>query len=233
MTSPLAFCLRAFRLLAMHLLITAGPTREHLDSVRFLSNPSSGRFGYAIAEAAAARGHRVSLVSGPVDLPEPPGVDVIRVISAHAMFRAATALFDECQAAIMAAAVCDFRPAKRYDHKLPKGRRPRSITLVPTEDICAHLGHIKADRVVVGFSLEDHDHQRHAEEKLKRKNCDAIVLNNLGNIGADAGEVQVLSAKGGWASPIHGAKKEMAGAIVAMTESLVASKFLVGNQLDG
>ena len=220
---PLASCLLplAFN---MHLLITAGPTREHIDSVRFLSNPSSGRFGYAIAEEAARRGHRAILVSGPVDLADPTGVDVIRVVSAHAMYRAATALFPECQAAIMAAAVCDFRPAKRFDQKVPKSKRPRSLVLVPTEDIAAHLGRIKADRVVVGFALEDHDHQRHAEEKLQRKNCDAIVLNSLSNIGADDGEIQILKADGGWQPPIRGTKKQMAGAIVEMTESLVAAR---------
>lgn len=208
----------------MHLLITAGPTREHLDSVRFLSNPSSGRFGYAIAAEAAQRGHRVLLVSGPVDLPDPPGVDVIRVVSAHAMYRAANALFAECQAAIMAAAVCDFRPAKRYDHKMPKGKRSRTLVLVPTEDIAAHLGRIKDDRVVVGFALEDHDHHLHAEGKLRRKNCDAIVLNSLSNIGTDEGEVQFLLAQGGWRTPIHGTKKQMAAAIVEMTEALVAER---------
>lgn len=206
----------------MHLLITAGPTREHLDSVRFLSNPSSGRFGYAIATEAARRGHRVLLVSGPVELPDPPGVDVVRVVSAHAMDRAATALFAECQAAIMAAAVCDFRPAKRDDQKIPKGKRSRTLVLVPTEDIAAHLGRIKDDRVVVGFALEDHDHQRHAEEKLQRKNCDAIILNSLSNIGTDEGEVRFLLAQGGWQPPIRGTKQEMAGAIVEMTENLVA-----------
>lgn len=208
----------------MNLLLTAGPTREHLDSVRFLSNPSSGRFGYAIAEEGARRGYRVLLVSGPVELPDPPGVDVIRVVSAHAMYRAATALFAECQAAILAAAVCDFRPAKREDRKIPKGRRSRTLVLVPTEDIAAYLGRIKADRVVVGFALEDHDHQRHAEDKLRRKNCDAIVLNTPANIGADEGEIQILRAEGGWQTPLRGTKKQMAAAIVDATEQLVAQR---------
>lgn len=206
----------------MNMLITAGPTREFLDSVRFLSNPSSGRMGYALAAVAAERGHRVSLVSGPVELPEPPGVDVIHVVSAHAMFRASVALFAECQAAILTAAVCDYRPARKRDQKMKKHNRPRSLLLMPTEDICAHLGRIKGDRVVVGFALEDHDHHVHAEGKLKRKNCDAIVLNSPPNIGGDRAEVEILRADSGWGGPFSGSKTEVAAAVVAMVEELAA-----------
>lgn len=204
----------------MHLLVTAGPTREYLDPVRFLSNSSSGRTGYAIAAEAARRGHRVSLVSGPVDLPDPEGVDVIRVVSAHAMFRAAVALFTECDAAVMAAAVCDYRPAKRRDAKVRKRNRPRSLLLLPTEDICAHLGREKGSRVVIGFALEDHAHHQRAEEKMRKKCCDAMILNSPGNIGGDCAEFEVLQAGSGWQPPRQGMKADLAACVIDLVEEL-------------
>ncbi len=205
----------------MNLLITAGPTREFLDSVRFLSNPSTGKMGFAIAAEAARRGHRVSLVAGPVELPDPPGVDIVRVINAHAMFRASVALFAECQAAVMTAAVCDYRPMRRQDKKMKKKNRPRTLLLVPTEDICAHLGRDKGERVVVGFAMEDHEHHAHAEDKLRRKNCDAMVLNGPANVGADDAEIEVLRTDTGWQPAVRGTKAELAGGIVSLVEELV------------
>lgn len=207
----------------MNLLITAGPTREFLDTVRFLSNPSTGKMGFAIAAEAARRGHRVLLVAGPVELPDPPGVDVVRVVSAHAMFRAAVALFAECQAAVMTAAVCDYRPMRRQDKKMKKKNRPRTLLLVPTEDICAHLGRDKGERVVIGFAMEDHDHHAHAEEKLRRKNCDAIVLNGPANVGADDAEIETYQADTGWQPAVRGTKVELAAGIMSLVEKLVAT----------
>ncbi|RJP39712.1 MAG: phosphopantothenoylcysteine decarboxylase [Phycisphaerales bacterium] len=208
----------------MKLLVTAGPTREFFDSVRFISNPSSGKMGYAIAAEAARRGHGVVLVSGPVDLPDPPGVRVERVVSADEMFEASVAAFDECDAAVMTAAVCDYRPSRRLPHKLQKRNQPRQILLQPTRDICAHLGSIKGDRVVVGFAMEDHDAHAHAESKLKRKNCDAVVLNGLANVGADLAEVEILTADGRWTGPYRGAKAEIAARIVERIEGWKVGK---------
>jgi len=205
----------------MRILVTAGPTREFFDSVRFISNPSTGKMGYAIAAEAARRGHEVVLVSGPVSLPEPKGVDVLQVVSAEEMFTVAVSLFAECHAAVMTAAVCDYRPTRRLDHKLKKQNRVRPIHLQPTKDICAHLGKIKGDRVVIGFAMEDYDHHAHAEEKLERKRCDAIVLNGIENVGADAAVVEILRVDTGWSAPLRGSKTEVAGKIVALTERLV------------
>jgi len=205
----------------MRLLITAGPTREYFDSVRFISNPSSGKMGWAIAQAAARRGHQGVLVLGPVDLPDPPGVETIRVVSAEEMFEAAVGRFDECHATVMTAAVCDYRPARRLDHKLKKQNRVRGVQLVPTRDICAHLGRNKGPRVVVGFAMEDHDARRHAEVKLAAKHCDAIVLNGLANVAADDATIEILRSGGAWSPPLSGSKQQLAEAIIGLVEELV------------
>lgn len=205
----------------MRLLITAGPTREYFDTVRFLSNPSSGKLGYAIAVEASRRGHDVALVSGPVALDAPQGVRTIPVVSAAEMFEAAQAEFERCDAAIMAAAVCDYRPATREARKHKKESRTLSVDLQPTVDICAHLGRSKGGRVVVGFALEDHEHRANAEAKLARKGCDAIVLNPVETMGADSARIEILRADLGWSAPISGTKSRIAAAIVELAESLL------------
>ncbi|MFQ5414739.1 MAG: phosphopantothenoylcysteine decarboxylase [Phycisphaerae bacterium] len=204
----------------MQLLVTAGPTREYFDTVRFISNPSSGRMGYAIAAEAATRHHRVCLVSGPVDLPPPAGVDVVRVVSAAEMFDAAVSAFHTCHAAVMTAAVCDYRPARRMTRKLRKRDRERAVRLTPTRDICAHLGSIKADRIVIGFAMEDHAAHARAEAKLARKRCDAIVLNGLENVGGTDAAVEILRADTGWRGPVRGTKPRIAVAVVDLVEAL-------------
>lgn len=202
------------------MLITAGPTREFFDTVRFLSNPSSGKMGFAIAAAAHKAGHDVILVAGPVALEPSKGVECVHVVSAAEMFDASVAAFETCDAAIMTAAVCDYRPSRTLGHKLRKQARIRPIQLLPTRDICAHLGKIKKDRVVIGFAMEDHDHHEHAEGKLKRKRCDAIVLNGIGNVGTDDGTVEILTADNRWSEPIYGKKQQLAERIIRLTEQL-------------
>lgn len=204
----------------MHILITAGPTREFFDSVRFISNPSSGKMGVAIASAAARRGHRISLVLGPVELPDPSGVEVIRVTTAQEMFDACAARFESCDGAIMTAAVCDYRPVERLPHKLKKANEPRVVALEPTRDICATLGAKKSERIMIGFAMEDHDERGHAESKLRRKNCDAIVLNGLNNVGSDDAEIHILRADSGWSDTQVGTKAQMAEVIVDLFEDL-------------
>lgn len=206
----------------MRILITAGPTREHLDTVRFLSNPSSGRMGYAIAAEAAARGHEVILISGPVEQHPPANVQLVRVTSAAEMLAASLNAFATCDAAIMTAAVCDYRPTQRRDKKIAKETRTFSIDLEPTEDICARLGLLKGRRVVIGFALEDHDHLTHAEEKLKRKHCDAIVMNDVRTVGSATAEVRFLRADIGWQPQVGGTKEQVAQSIVALAEALFA-----------
>ena len=153
----------------MRILITAGPTREFFDTVRFVSNPSSGKMGYALAAAAVRSGHEAVLISGPVPLPDPPGVQVIRVVSAAQMAHVCKDLWRHCDAGILTAAVCDYRPKRTLDHKLKKRAAERRISLVPTEDIAATLGHAKGCRLLICFAMEDHDHHAHAEAKLRRK----------------------------------------------------------------
>ena len=205
----------------MRILVTAGPTREFFDSVRFISNPSSGKMGYAIAAEAARRGHKVDLVSGPVELPAPKGVKVTRVVTAQEMFDAAAAKFSRCQAAVMTAAVCDYRPATQLNRKLKKSNRVRSLRLVPTTDIAGYLGRIKGGRIVIGFAMEDHDEHRHAEAKLRRKRCDAIVLNGPGNVGSDRATVQIFRPTAGWKRPVSGTKTRIAKHVVDLVERLL------------
>jgi phosphopantothenoylcysteine decarboxylase/phosphopantothenate--cysteine ligase len=208
----------------MRILVTAGPTREYFDSVRFISNLSSGKMGYAVTAEAVRRGHQVVLISGPVELSEPDGARVIHVVSAREMLQAVTSEFPESQAAVMTAAVCDYRPSRRLSHKAKKQDRTRSIQLQPTEDILAHLGQIKGDRVLIGFAVEDREHHVNAEAKLRRKRCDAIVLNGPGNVGSDSAEVEILREDTGWSGPLSGPKGQVGAAVMDLRESLFAAR---------
>jgi len=204
----------------LRILITAGPTREYLDSVRFISNPSTGKMGYALAQVAFDRGHRVVLVSGPVAIDPPTGVKLVRVESASQMAAAAKRSFKTCDVAILTAAVSDYRPARREPKKLPKSGRPFTFKLEPTEDIAAALGRVKGRRITVGFAMEDHAARRHAEAKLDRKRCDAIVLNGPANIAADRARVDVLVRGGRWQRWPSAAKSEVAERIIQVVERL-------------
>lgn len=160
------------------------------------------------------------MVSGPVALPEPQGVEVVHVVSAEEMFTACTSAFESCHAVVMTAAVCDYRPSRRLNHKLKKQHRVRPIHLQPTEDILAHLGKIKGGRVLVGFAMEDHADREHAEAKLRRKRCDAIVLNGIDNVGGEVATVEILRVDGGWSAPLSGSKTEIAAAVTDLVETL-------------
>ncbi len=204
----------------MRILISAGPTREYFDSVRFVSNPSTGKMGYAIAREAARRGHRVTLVSGPVALPPPPGVTVEHVTTAAQMAAVCKRAFRRADAAVMTAAVCDYRPARREKLKLPKKTRPFRLLLEPTQDIAAALGRIKGRRLLVGFAMEDHDPRTKAERKLHRKHCDLIVLNGPQNVGSDEATVELFSPAAGWSAPIRGSKAAVARKLLERIEQL-------------
>lgn len=185
----------------MRCLITAGPTREHLDPVRFLSNGSSGKMGFALAAAAAARGWQVSLVTGPVALAAPPGVEVTRVISAAEMLAACEAQFLDTDVFIAVAAVADYRPVETSRHKIKKADGPVTLELVPTVDILKTLAARKrSGQVVVGFAAETQDLERYARRKLQEKRCDWIVANDVGRAGigmdADANAVTLFAADG-------------------------------------
>lgn len=181
-------------------LITAGPTIEPIDPVRYITNRSSGKFGYAIASAAASRGARVSLVSGPVALAEPAGVEVIHVETAREMLEACRSVFPTADIAICAAAVADMRPAHAADRKLKKGINDEelsAIKLTENPDILATLGASKDRQVVVGFAAETNDVIENAKKKLSKKNACMIVANEVGNdkaFGKDDDEIWLVRA---------------------------------------
>lgn len=204
----------------LHIVVTAGPTREFFDSVRFISNPSTGKMGYAIAEAAAARGHQVTLVSGPVEIAPPPNVKLLKVTTAAEMSAATKAVFVKADAAVLTAAVCDYRPQRRVPHKQAKKARSKSLTLVPTEDIAAALGRCKGGRITIAFAMEDHNARAHAERKMERKNSDAVVLNGPENVGSDRAKAEFLCRDGAWQVWPAGSKTAVARRIVRELERL-------------
>ena len=168
------------------ILVTAGPTHESIDPVRFLGNHSSGKMGYALAEVLADRGAEVILVSGPSTLTPPPSVSLISVTSAHEMHDACMEIYPDCDAAIMAAAVADYTPEKPETQKIKKEKKQKGLTikLKPTPDILAHMGKEKKNQVLVGFALETENGEKNAIDKIKKKNLDFVVLNLLADEGA-------------------------------------------------
>jgi phosphopantothenoylcysteine decarboxylase/phosphopantothenate--cysteine ligase len=200
----------------MRVLITAGPTREYLDDVRYLSNASSGRMGYAIAEACLAAGWEVVLVSGPVELRPPRECDVRPVETTSQMREACLAEFQACDGVIAAAAVCDYKPAQRVAGKISKTGGPITIEMIETDDVLAELGETKGDRWVVGFALEAQNPRENALQKLRRKNCDWIVLNHPSAIGAETNAVEVIDAEERTVAHWKGTKGEVAAKLVEM-----------------
>ena len=182
-------------------MVTAGPTREELDPVRFLSNYSSGKMGYAIADIANKRGARVILVSGPVNLSAPKGVEVVQVVSAQDMYQAVMARAEQADLIIKAAAVADFRPVMRCEQKKKKSAAETMIVeLQRNPDILTELGRQKGQRILIGFAAETENLLKHAREKLTGKNLDMIVANDVTQEGAgfdgDTNIVRFLTADG-------------------------------------
>jgi phosphopantothenoylcysteine decarboxylase/phosphopantothenate--cysteine ligase len=168
----------------MNILITAGPTREHLDPLRFLSNRSTGKMGFAVAQAAAERGHTVTLIAGPVSLATPPGVTRIDVVSARDMLAAVQKALPHQDALVMSAAVADFRPATVAETKLKKREMNPVIHLEPNPDILKTISPLKGTRVFVGFAAETGDPITEAQRKLASKGLDMIVANDVTAEGA-------------------------------------------------
>lgn len=183
-------------------MVTAGPTVEPIDPVRYLTNRSSGKFGYALAAAAASRGAQVTLISGPVALPAPAGVTIHYVESAQDMLEASSTAFEDADIAFFAAAVADVRPAKPANKKLKKGVNDEelsTIQLVENPDILKTLGLKKNLQVVVGFAAETHDVIENANKKLTKKNADMIVANEVGadkTFGKDDDEIWLVTEEG-------------------------------------
>lgn len=174
-------------------LITAGPTQEPIDPVRFISNRSSGRMGYALAQAAVSRGARVILVSGPVTLPEPFGADLIRVRTAVEMRKAVMEHLSEATIIVKSAAVADYHVSNVPGQKLKKTAMRLTLELDPTPDILAEAGQKKGDRLLIGFAAETENLEREARRKLETKNCDMVVGNRVGeNLGFEADDNEVV-----------------------------------------
>ena len=189
-------------LISKKILITAGPTYEKIDPVRFIGNYSSGKMGFALAEECARRGAEVTLIAGPVSLRcDETRIRRINVESCEQMYQAATQAFSSCDAAILCAAVADFRPEHVADQKIKREKDDLVIRLQPTHDIAAALGQMKRpDQLLVGFALETNDEEANAQKKLQKKNLDFIVLNSLRNEGtcfqSDDNQISIISADG-------------------------------------
>ncbi|MCA9031338.1 MAG: phosphopantothenoylcysteine decarboxylase [Planctomycetaceae bacterium] len=198
----------------MRILVTAGPTREYFDDVRYLSNASSGRMGYAIVAAAIARGWEVVLVSGPVELAPPVGCEFHPVVTTAQMRDAAVRLFPDCDGVIAAAAVCDYKPKERIQGKMSKSGGPVTFDMIETDDVLAELGRCKENRWVVGFALEAQNPRENALQKLRKKNCDWIVLNGPEAIGAESNSVEFINAETDTVAHWTGTKTEVASALI-------------------
>ena len=201
------------------ILITAGPTQEPIDPVRFISNRSSGKMGYALAQAALDRGARVILVSGPVSLDPPRGAEVVRVETAAEMREAVFAHLEDSTAIIKCAAVADFRPSDPARQKIKKSGAPASLKLDPVEDILAELGRRRGDRLLVGFAAETENVLEYARRKLEEKNCDMIVANRVGvegsGFGSDSNEVLLVERSGEVVEIPRAPKREIADRILS------------------
>ena len=200
------------------ILVTAGGTEEPLDPVRFLGNRSTGRMGYAIAEAAVRRGAEVVLVSGPTSLAEPAGVRTVKVRSAREMEQAVLAEYDSVDAVIKSAAVADYRPKEIANQKIKKSDGELTLTLVRNPDILYELGQRKRHQVLVGFAAETNDLETYARKKLEKKNLDFIVANDVSSkdagFGTDTNRVQIFYRDGREESQPLMSKAKLAGLIL-------------------
>jgi len=199
-------------------LVTAGPTREAIDPVRFISNHSTGKMGFAVAEAAAKRGAEVLLVSGPVNLPTPCGVKRFDVVSAQQMYEKVMELFTDCDIIIKSAAVADYAPQEVSSEKIKKNDQELSIKLRKNPDILFELGKIKGDRILVGFAMETENLIENAAAKVNKKNLDFIVANDLreegAGFGTDTNVVKIIDREGNIESVPIKSKLEIANIIL-------------------
>lgn len=204
----------------MRILITAGGTREYIDPVRFISNASSGRMGYAIARAALKAGHKVTLVNTPTIRRPPSDAKIIEVETAAQMFEAVKKHFEKCDCLIMAAAVADYTPVRSAKTKIKKAAKHLTIKLKPTADILKWAGgHKRKNQSVIGFALEDKVVRGRAEKKLEEKNLDMIIANTSAAIGADKSTVQIKIAGREWLKISQASKATIAKRIVSLIGS--------------
>lgn len=201
---------------ATRVLVTAGPTREYIDPVRYISNDSSGRMGFALAKAAFELGGEVTLIAGPVALEVPTGVDGIVVTSAGELQKAALREAKKADVIIMAAAVADWRPKSSRRSKLKRGGKPPKLELVENPDILSDLCKKRKDgQTIVGFALETRDLEKNAKRKLKKKGCDWIVANKTASIGACVSKAMLINKEGKMVSLPSLPKEDLAVVILS------------------
>ncbi|MEP6602709.1 MAG: bifunctional phosphopantothenoylcysteine decarboxylase/phosphopantothenate--cysteine ligase CoaBC [Spartobacteria bacterium] len=204
----------------MKFLVTAGPTREPIDPVRYLSNRSSGKMGYAIAEAAAEAGHEVVLISGPVDVDLARGVEIVPVTTSDEMFEAVQQRAAACDVCVLCAAVADYKPANVAAQKIKKQNAALSLELIPTRDILASLGAQDRQFLLVGFAAETNDLEENARKKRRTKNCDIVVANDVSRadsgMESDDNEVTVLFRGGEKKEISRAPKKNIARELVKL-----------------
>ncbi len=205
-----------------NILVTAGPTRERLDSVRFISNFSTGNMGYELAKASLDKGYNVTLISGPTALKRPKGVRFISVEDASQMERAVKANIKRADCLFMASAVCDWRPKRKFSGKMKKaGKNKMTIKLIPNPDILRGVGRAKGDKFIAGFALESSDAAKKAETKLKDKNLDLIVANSVVErrpFGPGATDVTIIDKHGRQERITNTSKKKIARKILSSAE---------------
>jgi phosphopantothenoylcysteine decarboxylase/phosphopantothenate--cysteine ligase len=216
---------RAGPLVGRRILVTAGPTHEPIDAVRFIGNRSSGKMGFAVAREAARRGAAVTLVAGPTHLSDPPGVEVVRVETAEEMLDAVLSRLADADAVVKAAAVADWRPKEAAEGKLKKDAGPPEVLLEPTPDILRELGEGKGTRILVGFAAETEGLEEAGRQKLRSKNLDLIVVNEVGRSGtgfeSDTNRAMILSADGRDEPLREWTKADLAAAICDRVQSLL------------
>jgi len=206
-------------------VVTAGPTREAIDPVRFISNRSSGKMGYAIAEAALERGHEVTLISGPVGLTPPRNAKLISITASDELHDAVHRAVRACDALVMCAAVSDYKPAAPSERKMQKRKTAFPLKLIPTRDILASLPKENRPYLVVGFAAETHDLKNNAQKKLRAKNCDLIVANDVSRsdsgMESDENEVVIFFRKGQSKKISRAPKKNIARALVKIISKML------------
>lgn len=208
----------------MRIVVTAGPTREPIDPVRFISNRSSGRMGYAIAEAALEAGHDVTLISGPAAIPAPSAARLVKIVTADELYAAVHEHVRDCDLLVMCAAVSDYKPVTAATQKMEKHEGPFALQLTPTRDILASLPRDDRSYFVVGFAAQTHDLEANARRKLNAKNCDAIVANDVsgGEMGMECAdnEVTIYARAGGQKKISRAPKKNIAREILKIVFQL-------------
>jgi phosphopantothenoylcysteine decarboxylase / phosphopantothenate---cysteine ligase len=214
----------------VRLLVTAGPTREPIDPVRYISNRSSGKMGYAIAEAALAAGHDVTLISGPVNLEAPENAKLISVSTSDEMFEVVHRYADQCDICVLCAAVADYKPANVSSTKIKKRSENLSLELIPTRDILNSLGHKQGRQfVLVGFAAETDHLEENAAKKLRIKSCDIIVANDVSTANSgmesDMNEVTILFQNGEKKKISRAQKKIIARQLVKIFSNFATKMF--------